>query len=561
MRSRIIVSCAIALLTVAQTRGQIPLGTGFVYQGRLNQSGNPVNGTVNLDFTLWNDPTAAGPGNQIGSTQSLAGVTVSTGLFTVTLNAGGEFGATPFNGSKRWLGIRVNGTQLSGRQECTAAPNALFAANADQLDGLNSTAFLQSVPVPLSLSGTSVTNIIRGENTSTFGGATAVRGVASAAAGSTYAGQFDNSSTSGTGVFGRATAATGTTYGVYGHSNSTAGTGVTGSVSASTGTTYGVHGNSASTSGRGVYGLATAATGATHGVYGQSDSSGGGRGVTGIGVTGVYGETTALIGSGVYGYSSGGAPSVAGDGAPPGLIISAPTGVHGRSDSTSGIGVFAEANGLSGTTYGVYAQAVSASGTGVYGNAFAPSGVTYGVYGKSDSPDGYGVYSAGELGASGAKSFRIDHPDDPENKYLLHYSAESPEVINFYSGTATLDSAGEAVIELPRYFAKINKDPRYMLTAVGAPMPMLHVAREIDPAGLDAGARSEAGKPAPVCSFLIAGGVAGKRVSWEVKAVRNDRQTRSHAARVEVTKIGRERGKYQHPELYNQPLEKGVHYR
>ncbi len=60
-------------------------------------------------------------------------------------------------------------------------------------------------------------------------------------------------------------------------------------------------------------------------------------------------------------------------------------------------------------------------------------------------------------------------------------------------GKATLDGTGEAMVELPHYFAKINKDPRYTLTAVGAPMPMLHVAEEIDESTLSVGAKAEPG--------------------------------------------------------------------
>ena len=52
--------------------------------------------------------------------------------------------------------------------------------------------------------------------------------------------------------------------------------------------------------------------------------------------------------------------------------------------------------------------------------------------------------SFGDSGASGSKSFRLDHPDDPANKYLLHYAAESPEVINLHRGTTVLDDNGAA---------------------------------------------------------------------------------------------------------------------
>lgn len=568
MRMRTMAGWLIALAAGAQSPGQTPLGSGFTFQGQLRQNGAPLSGTVNLVFSLWDAAGSGSPpsgGSQVGSAQTILAVQVSDGLFTVALNGSGEFGASAFNGNKRWLQASVNGTTLAPRQELTATPHALFALNADRLDGLNSTAFLQAIPVPLTLSGTSATQIIRADNASALGGATGIVGSATAAAGFTYGGRFDNSSTSGTGAFGRALAVSGTTYGVYGHSNSTSGTGVAGSVSAASGTTYGVYGASASTSGRGVYGAATASSGSTTGVYGHSASSQG-RGVTGIGgATGVYGESTNVgPGAGVYGYVSGGTPL--GDAG-----IAPISGVRGRSDAIGGLGVFGEDNAATGMSYGMYGQSNSASGTGVYGEAFATSGTTYGVYGRSGSPAGYGVfgrkpaggyavYASGDLGASGVKSFRIDHPDDPANKYLLHYCAESPDVINFYSGNATLDAAGEAVVALPHYFAKLNKDPRYVLTAVGAPMPMLHVAEKISAAALATGADAAAAETAPVCRFRIAGGAPNGEVSWEVKVVRNDPWVRRYGAPVESEKEERGRGTYQHPELYGQPPEMGMHH-
>jgi hypothetical protein len=123
-----------------------------------------------------------------------------------------------------------------------------------------------------------------------------------------------------------------------------------------------------------------------------------------------------------------------------------------------------------------------------------------------------------------------------------------------------LDSAGEAVVELPHYFAKINKSPSYQLTAVGTPMPMLHVAEEIDEAALSAGATAEPAEAAPPCSFRTAGGAPGGKVSWRVEAARNDRWVQQRGAPVEVEKEGLESGTYQHPELYGQPPEMGMNY-
>jgi hypothetical protein len=231
-------------------------------------------------------------------------------------------------------------------------------------------------------------------------------------------------------------------------------------------------------------------------------------------------------------------------------------GGYFQSSSTLGIGAYGIGN-----FYGIYGESSSATGRGVYGFASGPGlNNGTGVFGRNDSANGWAVFAQGKSGASGTKSFRIDHPDDPANKYLLHYSTESPEVLNAYSGKVTLDGAGEAVVELPHYFAKINKDPRYTLTAVGAPMPMLHVAEEIDEAALSAGAKAGPGEPAPVCSFRIAGGAPGAKVSWRVEAVRNDLWVQQRGAPVEVEKQDLERGTYQHPELYGQPPERGMNY-
>ena len=562
--------------------------------------------------------------------------------------------------------------------------NSLVAnLNADLLDGVHASAFLQSIPVPLTLSGSNpLSHIISGENAAAtnnsygvygrstagsgvtygifgrtdstngigtegfasaptgqtigvrgttsspdgrgvYGYATglsgtttgvwgrtsstsgrAVFGTAEATSGVTYGGRFENDSTSGFGVFGRATAASGDTFGLWGQSDSTSGFGVFGEQTATSGTTHGVYGRSASTAGRGLFGYASAASGATYGGYFQTQSTGGygafGYATATSGTTyGLFGQSDSTAGRGVYGLAStssgtnygvyGRSDSTSGRGVYG--LASATTGTnHGgyfQSDSTTGRGVIGYASATTGDTRGGYFSCWSTAGTGVHGLAFASSGTTnggrfeswstsgWGVYGTTsatgagDTPygvrgyastatSGYAVYALGDMGASGVKPFRIDHPSDPENKYLLHYAAESPEVINFYRGTVTLDGAGEAVVELPPYFASINKDPSYQLTAVGAPMPMLHLAEEVTEAALAEGERAGPGVVPPICSFRIAGGAAGGKVSWRVEALRNDLRIRLHGAPVEREKTGPERGKYQHPEYYGQPPERGM---
>lgn len=182
----------------------------------------------------------------------------------------------------------------------------------------------------------------------------------------------------------------------------------------------------------------------------------------------------------------------------------------------------------------------SSNGVGVLGvSGTTLSGSVIGVQGRVSTSDAnsFGVFSTGRLGASGTKSFRIDHPESPATHYLFHYSTESPEAINFYRGTVVLDGAGRAIIRLPSYFAKINKDPSYQLTAVGAPMPELHVAEEISPAAMFAGEKQPLGMPGPACSFVIAGGRPGGKVSWRVEAVRNDEFVRQGGAPVELQKL------------------------
>ncbi len=113
-----------------------PLGTGFNYQGHLKQAGLPVNGTCDIQFTLWDDPSATLPANQLGGVQTTAGVTIQKGLFSVELNSGGQFGPDAFDGDARWLGMSVrcpagggNYTPLTPRQKITAGPYAQHAMN------------------------------------------------------------------------------------------------------------------------------------------------------------------------------------------------------------------------------------------------------------------------------------------------------------------------------------------------------------------------------------------------------------------------------------------------
>jgi len=224
-------------------------------------------------------------------------------------------------------------------------------------------------------------------------------------------------------------------------------------------------------------------------------------------------------------------------------------GVHGMArDSDANYGVSAEArNGL--WCYGVKTEA--SGGDWNHGvNAYAVGGLwAYGIYARADSGDPYtaaGVFS-GDVDVNGtlyksAGSFRIDHPLDPENKYLCHSFVESPDMMNVYNGNVVLDGGGEAWIEMPEWFEALNRDFRYQLTCIGGFAPV-HVAEEIS------GNR-----------FQIAGGEPGMKVSWQVTGIRQDRFAEANRIQVEVDKLPLEAGKYIHPELYGRPREDAVDY-
>ena len=110
-------------------------GTGFNFQGRLNDGTNPANGRYDLQFRLYDAITG---GNQIGTIVSRPNTTLINGVFSVGL----DFGATAFNSPNSIfieIGIRPNGspnafTILGPRQQLTVVPFAVRAASATNAD-------------------------------------------------------------------------------------------------------------------------------------------------------------------------------------------------------------------------------------------------------------------------------------------------------------------------------------------------------------------------------------------------------------------------------------------
>ena len=184
-----------------------------------------------------------------------------------------------------------------------------------------------------------------------------------------------------------------------------------------------------------------------------------------------------------------------------------------------------------------------------------------GLYGKSVDYaallDGK-VKITGNLEKAGG-SFKIDHPLDPANKYLYHSFVESPDMKNVYDGVVVLDNKGKAEIELPDWFGILNKDFRYQLTAIGAPGPNLYIAEEIsDTTNTKYSSSKRSSNKNNSSRFKIAGGTSGMKVSWQVTGIRKDPWANANRIRVEEDKPAKERGYYLHPDVYDQPEDKGI---
>jgi len=171
-------------------------------------------------------------------------------------------------------------------------------------------------------------------------------------------------------------------------------------------------------------------------------------------------------------------------------------------------------------------------------------GNTYAIYAVTGGGT-YAGYFSGDVGVSGtlskgAGSFMIDHPLDPENKYLYHSFVESPDMMNVYNGNIILDSNGEAKIELPDWFEALNKDFKYQLTCIGGFAPV-YVSEEVSNN-----------------MFKISGGDPGMKISWQVTGIRQDPFANQNRIQVEVEKSSKEKGHYLHYKEYNQPIENSI---
>lgn len=233
----------------------------------------------------------------------------------------------------------------------------------------------------------------------------------------------------------------------------------------------------------------------------------------------------------------------------PGNVTGMTVNANGDGPTRIGVSVSTVSGSSHGSSYGLLGSAALGDDAyGVYGSANSATNC-YGVYGSAlKQANSYAGYFDGHVSITGTLSkaggaFRIDHPLDPENRYLQHSFVESPDMMNIYNGVATLDGKGAATVVLPDYFEALNRDFRYQLTAIGAPGPNLYIAEEIT------------GN-----MFKIAGGAPLMKVSWQVTGIRKDAYAEKNRIQVEVDKQPDQRGMYLHPEAFDLPSERGIDY-
>ena len=215
--------------------------------------------------------------------------------------------------------------------------------------------------------------------------------------------------------------------------------------------------------------------------------------------------------------------------------------IWGQSTGIRGVvGLASLANASSIGINGQYIGGGNIDAIGVFGAANSNATFGYGCVGQANWR---ALFGNGNFAVTGTKAFQIDHPADPENKFLMHYCIESPEVLNLYRGNVVFDSNGDAYVNMPDYFNAININFSYQLTPIGTSMPNLYVSEEMTNG-----------------RFKISGGVSGKKVSWEVFGERNDEWVKQNPTSkvVEMDKRPHEKGKYLTPQLYGKGKESGI---
>ena len=493
----------------------------------------------------WTVPSPAAPHRTIGATVTAPDLTYGMSFVAITPcrvydSRAAAGGPGPIAGAtSRTIDVNYTGAASNGYKDCGVISTAgAYSLNITVTGSAASSsyAFVTAYPTGTVRPGSSTVNFLRG---------TQVANAAIVPAGT--AGDIDIYASSATDVL----------VDINGYFASTQRSD-NGFVSQST-DFYGVAGTSVNT--WGIYGSSTN----SYGIVGSSNGTASVAGVAGTGnnARGVFGVSTNSIGveasttngtMGAYAHNA----NVAG--------TTDSYGIKGTTDSTSsGVAGFLESGVVGIDNAGLVptlgSNAFSSSGVlGVSADRTAVRGLTRfgsgmaGDFVRIDDTTPYSVLSRAQFATNastaavftgnvtvsgslskGSGTFKIDHPLDPENKYLYHSFVESPDMMNIYNGVIELDAHGEATVKLPEYFEALNQDFRYQLTCIGKFAPV-YIDSEVDQN-----------------TFRIAGGRPGMKVSWQVTGIRHDKFADAHRVIPEVEKAPSEKGTYLHAAEWGHP--------
>lgn len=190
----------------------------------------------------------------------------------------------------------------------------------------------------------------------------------------------------------------------------------------------------------------------------------------------------------------------------------------------------------------IYSEAIGLYGKGIHVKVTSTHSSANAILAESGGGSSYAGYFLGRVHVAGvlsksSGSFKIDHPLDPENKYLSHSFVESPDMMNIYNGNITTDVDGNAIVELPEYFEALNMEFRYQLTVIGE------------------FAQAIIGEEIVGNTFKIRTDKPNVRVSWQVTGVRNDKFAQTNRIPTVEMKEPSNRGKYLNAAAFGQSVE------
>jgi len=393
-RASIAVTAMLVALSAAAARAD--MSSAFTYQGYLENAGTPVTGTYTCVFRVFDSATG---GAALGVDSE--DVTFQEGHFTVLL----DFDPAVFTGDPRWLGIEVDGTPLTPRQEVTPAPYALRA---------------NELTVPAVITGSDDAGLFRITNNGTGGaldgkceGGKAVRGTHESTGNYGWLGSVSWGAGAVHGPTGNAAHLAGADAAVYGSATDPASWAGwfsgPGYFSDKVGIGTETPGEKLDVNGKVRCEQLQVTDSPTEGHVLTADAGGNASWQPG-GFTLPYSDScdsspamsiTSTVGTGIRGYgsapASGAAAGVYGEATGANLALSC--GVRGTASSTAPLvnsvyGVYGEVPAdTSGEAHGVHGTVRQAGGVGVYGECTAGGGVA--VYGDG-TDDGVGGFFTGQ---------------------------------------------------------------------------------------------------------------------------------------------------------------------